>query len=123
VSFVFGQPDRNVVAANTISIPGFHPLTRAQPKSIGSFSSACPQHVRQVNLGNADCPALPIEGIGLEVIQTAQDRTTLRASDAEQRDRPMRSLSSGALARPVGIDGRTLHRVRDMREFAFYVVW
>jgi hypothetical protein len=30
---------------------------------------------------NADGPVLPIEGIGLDVIQTARDRT-LRASDA-----------------------------------------
>src|SRR5260370_23860533 len=67
----------------------------------GSFSSilACPQHVGLgVNLGNADCPVLPIEGIGLDVIQTARDRT-LRASDAEQRDRTMRSLSWGAHSR------------------------
>jgi hypothetical protein len=41
---------------------------------------------------------LPIEGIGLDAIQTARDRT-LRASDAEQRDRTMRSLSSGAHSR------------------------
>src|ERR1700716_1855737 len=49
-------------------------------------------------LGNADCPVLPIEGIGLDVIQTARDRT-LRASNAVQRDRTMRSLSSGAHSR------------------------
>ncbi len=64
----------------------------------GSFSSilACPQHVRLgVNLGNADCPVLPLEGVGLDVIQTARGRT-LRASDAEQHDRALRSLSSGA---------------------------
>src|ERR1700730_779751 len=30
---------------------------------------ACPQHVRQDNLGNAGCPVLPVEGIGLDVIQ------------------------------------------------------
>jgi hypothetical protein len=41
---------------------------------------------------------LPIEGIGLDVIPTARGRT-LRASDAEQRDRTMRSLSSGAHSR------------------------
>lgn len=38
----------------------------------GSFASilACPQHVRLgVNLGNADCPILPGEGIGSDVIQ------------------------------------------------------
>ena len=34
VSFVFGQPDRNVVAANTIWIQGSIPPTRAQPKSV-----------------------------------------------------------------------------------------
>jgi len=51
-----------------------------------------------VILGNADCPVLPIEGIGLDVIQTARDRT-LRASDAEQRDRTMRRLSWGARSR------------------------
>jgi hypothetical protein len=49
----------------------------------GSFSSilACPQHVRLgVNLGNADCPVLPVEGIGLDVIQTARDRTSAPAT-------------------------------------------
>jgi len=62
----------------------------------GSSILACPQHVQLgVNLGNADCPVLPLEGVGLEVIQTARGRT-LRASDAEQHDRTMRSLSSGA---------------------------
>ena len=69
--------------------------------TFGSFSSilACPQHVRLgVDLGNADCPVLPIEGIGLDVIQTARDRT-LRGSRAEQHDRTMRSLSSGAHSR------------------------
>ena len=38
VSFVFGQPDRNVVAANTISIQGSIPPTRAQPKSVSGQS-------------------------------------------------------------------------------------
>jgi hypothetical protein len=78
----------------------------------GSFSSilACPQHVRLgVNLGNADCPVLQVEGIGLDVIQTARGRT-LRASDAEQHDRAMRSLSSGrAFARPSRYRQRLSH--------------
>ena len=38
----------------------------------GSFASilACPRHVRLGgNLGNAGCPVLPVEGVGLDVIQ------------------------------------------------------
>src|ERR1700732_1590879 len=40
--------------------------------SFGSFASilACPRHVRLGgNLRNAGCPVLPVEGIGLDVIQ------------------------------------------------------
>jgi hypothetical protein len=71
-------------------------------------------HVRSMSgwgadLGNADCPVLPIEGIGLDVIQTARDRT-LRASDAEQRDRTMRRLSWGAHSREVMECGRSAIR-------------
>jgi transposase len=39
------------------------------------MSLACPRHVRlsrQGNLGNAGCPVLPVEGIGLDMIQALE---------------------------------------------------
>jgi hypothetical protein len=41
--------------------------------------AACPRHVRSVvDLGNADCPVLPVEGIRLDVIQAPRE---LRGAD------------------------------------------
>jgi hypothetical protein len=84
---------------------------------------ACPQHIRLgVNLGNADCPVLPVEGTGLDVIQTARGRP-LRASDAEQHDRALRSLSSGAHSRdPLASPGERCTASRTREELALAAV-
>jgi hypothetical protein len=49
-----------------------NPITNLSWVRSGSFASnlVCPRHVRLGgNLGNAGCPVLPVEGIGLDVIQ------------------------------------------------------
>ena len=50
-------------------------LARKTELCSGAFASilACPQHVRlRGNLGSAGCPILPVEGIGLDVIQATK---------------------------------------------------
>jgi hypothetical protein len=74
---------------------------------------ACPQHVRLGgNLGNAGCPGLPVEGIGLDVIQVP-DRSL---ESCGMNSRTLNGLALAAILRdarkraPPAITAKPLRR-------------
>src|SRR5262249_7307697 len=112
VSKLRGRPRGNCIGVWCVIVIYIDQSVLKCNGSDGSFASilACPQHVRlRGNLGSSRCPILPVEGIGLAVIQATKREPRIMRYDRRLMNGIFWVLRSGAPWRdlPVSYGPRT----------------